>query len=79
MQTLNSIEIALVCGGDTGSLIPGYTTQTSPVSSGSSFGGFINGGDRDPNQARINAQLAAYIAANPDVPRGQAYADFFNL
>jgi hypothetical protein len=42
-------------------------------------GNFVNANDRSPQQHLINARLLAAYAANPDVPRSQVYADFFNL
>lgn len=80
MRVLSVLEEDMVAAGGIGSLIDGYTTQSAPTQSGSSVI-FVNGGDRDPNQSRINARLAAYIAEQTalGVPRGQAHADFFNF
>jgi hypothetical protein len=75
-RELASDEIESVSGG-IGSLILPHTLS-APVFSGE-FLGFINAGDRDPRQHLINTQLQAAYAANPGVPRGQVYADFFLL
>jgi hypothetical protein len=76
-RELTSDEIESISGG-TGTLTTAQSIS-QPVRSFSEFLGFINAGDRDPRQHLINAQLQAAYAANPGVPRGQVYADFFLL
>ena len=76
LRELSSTEIDVVAGGfpDAQLFGPGsnITFGAGPVTR-------ENGNDRQANANLINARLQAAYAANPDVPRSQVYADFFNL
>jgi hypothetical protein len=87
MRELSANEIDAVAGGYFNG-VTGTNIDAAFLPAGADFGvrsvsgggvTLINAGDRNPRQDQINAQLRAAYAANPDIPRGQVYADFFLL